>query len=672
MSAGAPGTPSLLRHRAGDLFFTNAEGEEVYLAGSHTWTSVQDVDGRAFEWDEFLALQKSIGANITRLWSTDVANDHGVKTPYTFVERGDGRFDLSQVNQDYLDRLVERVADLEAEGMYASIMLFNGWGWHQDDSWWHSPYSGGNNVNGIDAGPDEIMSLSNWRLVQFQENYVRAVVEAVKSFDNVLFEVGNEISNNDDAWAWQRHMLGVIRDADDGGRRPVGVTAAAWWTGPQWKIPGELADSGADWTSPDGVGGACGFADGAPPAADGGQVSIVDTDHIWGIGGSTGFVWEAFTRGHNVWSMDSLEHTGIAGTSWTYPGYAETEATVREGIAQTREAAELLDLRDVREAGWLSSTGFAIANAGSGNYAVYDPDGGSLRLDLSGSGGTLRVRWVELATGEVVDGGAVAGGGPRAFDAPFDGAAALVLTPGARTEPPDPGDGHEPRRIAFGSGPDTLVLHVSQDAFRGDAEYAVSVDGARVGGVFAASALRSAGEHDTLTLRGAWGGGEHTVTVELLNDLWVPGAGDRNLYVTRAIYNGEGSDALGDGWTGGSFTVQGAAGAGGPVSGTEGDDTLVGGAGDDVLNGGAGNDRLAGRGGADVLVFAEGDGEDRVARFLSGVDTLRFDSVDEGSVRVSAATRGGRDGLEVAYGGEGDSIFLVGVAALSSGDIAFA
>jgi len=358
---------------------------------------------------------------------TDVANDHGVKTPYTFVQRGDGRFDHSQVNQDYLDRLVERVADLQAEGMYASVMLFNGWGWHQDDSWWHSPYSGGNNVNGIDAGPDEIMSLSYWRIVESQENYVRAVVEAVRGFDNVLFEVGNEISNNADAWAWQRHMLDVIRDAD-GGCHPAGVTAAAWWTGPQWQIPGELAASGADWISPDGVGGAGGFTDGDPPAADGRQVSILDTDHLWGIGGSTGFVWEAFTRGHNVWSMDSLEHTGIGGVSTTYPGYAEIEASAREGIAQTRAAAEMLDLDDVREAGWLSSTGFAIANAESGNYAVYDPDGGRLTVDLSGTEGTLRARWVDLASGDVVDGGTVSGGGSRAFDAPFGGGAALLLT----------------------------------------------------------------------------------------------------------------------------------------------------------------------------------------------------------------------------------------------------
>ena len=133
MSGASPAKPSLLRHRAGDLFFTNAEGEEVYLAGSHTWTSVQDVNGRGFEWDEFVALQKSIGANITRLWSTDAASDHGVRDPSTFVRLGDGRFDLSRVNQAYLDRLVERVADLEAEGMYASVMLFDGWGWNQDD-----------------------------------------------------------------------------------------------------------------------------------------------------------------------------------------------------------------------------------------------------------------------------------------------------------------------------------------------------------------------------------------------------------------------------------------------------------------------------------------------------------------------------------------------------------
>ena len=46
MSGSIQGQPSLLHHEAGDNYFTNAQGKEVYLAGSHTWTNVQDLDGR--------------------------------------------------------------------------------------------------------------------------------------------------------------------------------------------------------------------------------------------------------------------------------------------------------------------------------------------------------------------------------------------------------------------------------------------------------------------------------------------------------------------------------------------------------------------------------------------------------------------------------------------------
>ena len=90
-----------------------------------------------------------------------------------------------------------------------------------------------------------------------------------------------------------------------------------------------------------------------------------------------------------------------------------------------------------------------------------------------------------------------------------------------------------------GSGPDALVLRISQDAYEGPAQYTVSVDGVQVGGVFTASALRSAGAADTLTLRGDWGPGEHRVEVAFLNDRWdgTPAA-DRNLYVEGAAYNG--------------------------------------------------------------------------------------------------------------------------------------
>jgi hypothetical protein len=97
-----------------------------------------------------------------------------------------------------------------------------------------------------------------------------------------------------------------------------------------------------------------------------------------------------------------------------------------------------------------------------------------------------------------------------------------------------------PAPLAAGSGPDSLVLKVSQDAYQGNAQYTVKMDGVQVGGIFTASAWHSAGQNDTLTLKGDWSPGEHQVSVEFLNDAWGgTAATDRNLYVDGAAYNGQ-------------------------------------------------------------------------------------------------------------------------------------
>ncbi|MDQ2803530.1 MAG: hypothetical protein M3Y41_12950 [Pseudomonadota bacterium] len=53
-----------------------------------------------------------------------------------------------------------------------------------------------------------------------------------------------------------------------------------------------------------------GYLDTSTPAA-GDKPVLVDTDHVYGIGGSAGWVWEQFTDGNSVLSMDSLDGTGI-------------------------------------------------------------------------------------------------------------------------------------------------------------------------------------------------------------------------------------------------------------------------------------------------------------------------------------------------------------------------
>jgi beta-glucanase (GH16 family) len=92
--------------------------------------------------------------------------------------------------------------------------------------------------------------------------------------------------------------------------------------------------------------------------------------------------------------------------------------------------------------------------------------------------------------------------------------------------------------VTIGTGPDQLRLSLSEDAFNGDAEYTVSVDGTQIGGVQTAHALHSSGNSDLLLVQGNWGSGTHDIAVTFLNDAWSPGVGDRNLYVDSATYNG--------------------------------------------------------------------------------------------------------------------------------------
>ncbi len=451
---GSQALPSLLRHHPGDLHFTNAEGRQVYLAGIHTWPASQD-RGPAFDWSGFLALQERIGGNFIRMWGIDGEDDHSVRgptSPLPYARTADGRFDLTRFDEAFFDRIRGRAAEAGRRGMYVSQMLFNGWGLQFGEPrnpFDASPWKAGNNVNGINGDPRgtgagaDVQTLRDPAITAIQEAYVRRVVDALGDLPNVLFEISNETANTDEAWAWQEHMLAVVKRHDGsrrGPRHPAGLTAPAPWMGDRAAANARLAASDADWTSPNGEG-----HETDPPAATGAKVSVLDTDHIWGIGGqSVDWVWRAFARGHNVLSMDSLKGPDLAGRSVRYdaettPEKVAAEDAAREGIRQTRAVSEMLDLRGARSRGDLSSTGFALADPAGGAFVVYAPEGGGFALDLSGTAGKeLAARWVDVEAGTVAEAGGVEGGGSaRRFDAPTGGRpAALVLRPADRA-PPD-------------------------------------------------------------------------------------------------------------------------------------------------------------------------------------------------------------------------------------------
>ncbi len=101
-----------------------------------------------------------------------------------------------------------------------------------------------------------------------------------------------------------------------------------------------------------------------------------------------------------------------------------------------------------------------------------------------------------------------------------------VLTPAT---PPVP--------AVIGTGPDTLVLEMAEDAYEGDAQFSVTIDGRSYGGVLTAQANHAFGQNQAFTIHGNFGQVKHQIGVDFLND-YSDSGGDRNLFVTGASLNG--------------------------------------------------------------------------------------------------------------------------------------
>ena len=105
---------------------------------------------------------------------------------------------------------------------------------------------------------------------------------------------------------------------------------------------------------------------------------------------------------------------------------------------------------------------------------------------------------------------------------------------------PAPAPAPTPPDRTSGSGADVLVINLSEDAYQGDAQFTVSVDGVQQGGIQTATASHQAGANQAFTFKGDFGAGPHTVGVNFLNDLYdgTPST-DRNLYVNGISVNGQ-------------------------------------------------------------------------------------------------------------------------------------
>ena len=87
---------------------------------------------------------------------------------------------------------------------------------------------------------------------------------------------------------------------------------------------------------------------------------------------------------------------------------------------------------------------------------------------------------------------------------------------------------------------DTLVLSPSEDAWQGDAQAVITIDGKTLGGTVTVTASHARGQAQTVSLSGQWGPGAHDVGIQFINDAWGgTAATDRNLYVNGVTLDGQ-------------------------------------------------------------------------------------------------------------------------------------
>jgi len=428
-------------------YFCDPNGREVLLVGSHTWNSLVDM-GRsdppeAFDFDAYLDFLERYGHNFIRLWAWDSttwdtrANGRLGKdfvhraAPLPWARSGPGKaidgkpkFDLKQFDPAYFERLRARVSAAGRRGVYVSVMLFEGWGlMHgnrrhgtvQEWAWRSHPFHPENNSNGIDAG-GKVHSRSNPAVNAIQAAYIRKVVDTLNDLDNVLYEVINEGGERE--WDWW--VVETLREHQrtKPQQHPIGITGHG-----AERLASMLA-SPADWISP---GRNDGFGD-DPPAWDGKKVSLLDTDHVWGVGGNGAWVWKSLVRGHNPLFMDPYDGAVLG------KRFDPQWEPIRRNLGYARRYAERMNLAAMTPRSDLASTKYCLANPAKqkAEYLVYLPAGGSVKVDLSGTEGRLAVEWFDPSTGKTRHGESVAGGASRSFTAPFSGDSVLYLGDSAK------------------------------------------------------------------------------------------------------------------------------------------------------------------------------------------------------------------------------------------------
>ena len=131
----------------------------------------------------------------------------------------DGRpkYDLTQFNPLYFERLAAACAAARERGINLELILIDAWIFRVPLIWRYHVFNAANNINGVDGDPrgtgqssdpdSGSCSLNNTKVFETEKALVAHIIDYVNDFDNVFFEMANENYYNQE---WELSMARFV------------------------------------------------------------------------------------------------------------------------------------------------------------------------------------------------------------------------------------------------------------------------------------------------------------------------------------------------------------------------------------------------------------------------------------------------------------------------------
>ncbi len=229
--------PISLHEENSHYFIFHGKPTVLITSGEH-YGAVLNLD---FDYTAYLDELQSRGLNCTRLFTGTYVEFPGgwsfpaeqplSPAPGRFIcpwarsskpgyINGGNKFDLTKWDNEYFKRLKDFFTQAARRGIVVELTLFCPYydtrTEDHDLLWKYSPFYWENNINGVgNISRTKALTMDNGNLLDIQGVYIRKIVNELKDYDNLIYEICNEPYIQDLAsYDWMVHISQIIENVE--------------------------------------------------------------------------------------------------------------------------------------------------------------------------------------------------------------------------------------------------------------------------------------------------------------------------------------------------------------------------------------------------------------------------------------------------------------------------